>query len=75
MPTTNGSTLNFAASMPGVAYPIGSGAIAVDGSTTYQVSEGCEGDHLPVLRLDSIRDVFEILPKGSFLIVSEAVDG
>ena len=68
------SILTFAAKLPGVAYPIGNGAIADDGSVSYRTVEGCE-DRLPLLHFDSLRDVFALLPKGAFLIVLEVESG
>ena len=68
------SILTFAAKLPGVAYPIGNGAIADDGSVSYKAVEGCE-ECLPLLHFDSLRGVFALLPKGSFLIVLEVESG
>ena len=64
--------LSFVARYPGVAYPIGNGIIAEDGSISYKASEGCEDDQ-PMLYVGCLVRVFDIVPKGSFLIVSEAV--
>ena len=66
--------ITFAAKLPGVAYPIGNGAIADDGSVRYKVVEGCE-ECPPILQLASLRDVFALLPKGAFLIVLEVPSG
>ena len=66
--------ITFAAKLPGVAYPIGNGAIADDGSVIYKVVEGCE-ECPPMLHFASIRDVFALLPKDAFLIVLEVPSG
>ena len=68
------SILTFAAKLPGVAYPMGNGAIGDDGSVTYTAVEGCE-EYLPLLHFASLRGVFALLPKGAFLIVLEVESG